>query len=152
MLKKHVSFGFMNGQMGRLHKAILAEKLKDIGITYGQIGFVMQALRYPGRSQDELSQVLSVDKGATARAVAKLIKEGFLYRESNPEDKRQKRVYPTDKAIALREDLHEMLMDSNLTMLSGLTADEIKQLVKLMTKVINTSREILDLPDVWDFL
>ena len=138
--------------MGRLHKAILAEKLKTRGITYGQIGFLMQVLRYPGRSQDDLSQVLSVDKGATARAVAKLIDEGLLHRESNPENKRQKMVYPTDKAIALREDLHKMLMDSNLTMLSGLTADEINQLVKLMTKVINTSRESLGLPDVWDFL
>jgi len=152
MVKKHVSFGFMNSQMGRLHKAILAERLKAIGITYGQIGFIMQVLRHPGRSQDQLSLVLSVDKGATARAVAKLVKEGFLYREENPENKRQKLVYPTDKAVAMRDDLHKVLMESNSTMLSGLTADETKQLVELMTKVIDTSRDSLGLPEVWDIL
>ncbi len=152
MLKKHVSFGFMNSQMGRLHKAILAEKLKSIGITYGQVGFIMQATRFPGRSQDELSTVLSVDKAATARAVAKLVKQGLLYREENPVNKRQKLVYPTEKAMALRENLHRELIESNKIMMSGLTKEESEMLIKLMVKVIDTSRENLDMPRVWDYL
>ncbi|NDV26314.1 MarR family winged helix-turn-helix transcriptional regulator [Desulfovibrio sp. JC010] len=152
MVKKHVSFGFMNSQMARLHKAILAEKLKDLGITYGQIGFIMQATRYPGRSQDELSTVLSIDKAATARAVAKLIKEGFLYRKENPDNKRQKLVYPTGKALAVKEDLHRELMDSNRSMLSGLTKEEAEKFIELMVKVIDTSRENLGMPRVWDYL
>ena len=152
MLKKHVSFGFMTTQMARLHKAILTEKLKSIGITYGQIGFIMQATRYPGRSQDELSTVLSVDKAATARAVAKLVKLGLLYREENPENKRQKLVYPTEKAIEIREDLHRELMESNKLMVSGLTKDESEMLMQLMVKVIDKSRESLGMPNVWDYL
>lgn len=152
MFKKHVSFGFMNSQMGRLHKAILAEKLKSVGITYGQIGFMMQAMRYPGRSQDELSTVLSVDKAATARAVAKLVKLDLLYREENPDNKRQKLVFPTGKAMEIREDLHRELMAANQLMLEGLSKDEAEQFIELMVKVIDTSREKLGMPRVWDYL
>ncbi|WP_320173805.1 MarR family transcriptional regulator [Maridesulfovibrio sp.] len=152
MIKKHASFGYMNGQMGRLHKAILAEKLKSVGITYGQIGFIMQSLRYPGRSQDELSMILSVDKAATARAVANLIKMGLLYREENPENRRQKLVYPTEKAKAIKEDLHKELMAANKIMISGLSGEEAEKLMELMGKVIDTSRDHLGMPRVWDYL
>ncbi|ACS81766.1 MarR family winged helix-turn-helix transcriptional regulator [Maridesulfovibrio salexigens] len=152
MIKKHASFGYMNGQMGRLHKAILAEKLKSVGITYGQIGFIMQSLRNPGRSQDELSMILSVDKAATARAVANLVKMGLLYREENPENRRQKLVYPTEKAKAIKEDLHKELMAANTIMTSGLSEEEIEKLMELMGKVIDTSRDHLGMPRVWDYL
>ncbi|MFW5500492.1 MULTISPECIES: MarR family winged helix-turn-helix transcriptional regulator [unclassified Maridesulfovibrio] len=152
MIKKHASFGYMNGQMGRLHKAILAEKLKSVGITYGQIGFIMQSLRYPGRSQDELSMILSVDKAATARAVANLIKMGLLYREENPDNRRQKLVYPTEKAKAIKDDLHKELMAANEIMISGLSEEEAKKLMELMGKVIDTSRDHLGMPRVWDYL
>jgi DNA-binding MarR family transcriptional regulator len=152
MKKKHILFGFMNGHMGRLHKAILAEKLKALGITYGQVGFLMQTLRHPGRSQDELSMVLSVDKAATARAVAKLIDNGFLYREENIKDKRQKLVYPTAKTMDLSETLHEVLMASNRVMLSGLTEEETDKFMELMVKVIDASRENLGMSRVWDYL
>ncbi|WP_415715275.1 MarR family winged helix-turn-helix transcriptional regulator [Maridesulfovibrio sp.] len=152
MVKKHVSFGFMNGQMGRLHRVILAEKLKTMGITYAQVGFMMQALRHPGKSQDEISLVLGVDKAATARAVAKLIEEGFLYREENPENRRQKLVYPTEKAKAIGEELHFELRSANEIMLSGLSKDEADTLMRLMAQVIDTSREKLEMPNVWDML
>lgn len=152
MVKKHVSFGFMNSQMGRLHKAILAEKLKSIGITYGQVGFIMQVTRFPGRSQDELSMVLSVDKAATARAVAKLAKQGYLYRKENPDNKRQKLVYPTEKILKMRDDLQQALIESNRGMMAGLTEGEAEKLMELMVKVIDASREKLGMPRVWEFL
>ncbi|WP_421903862.1 MarR family winged helix-turn-helix transcriptional regulator [Maridesulfovibrio sp.] len=152
MIKKHASFGYMNGQMGRLHKAILAEKLKSVGITYGQVGFIMQSLRYPGRSQDELSMILSVDKAATARAVANLVKLGLLYREENPENRRQKLVYPTEKAEKIKEDLLKELMAANEIMISGLSGEEAEKLMELMGKVIDTSRDHLGMPRVWDYL
>lgn len=151
-MKKHVSFGFMNTQMIRLHKAILSEKLDKLGLSYGQVGFIMQSLRNPGRTQDELSTVLSVDKGATARTIAKLEKEGFLYRKENPDNRRQKLVYPTEKAIGIREDLHTELKSSNETMLADLDEDERKLMIKFMTRVIDTCRDNLGMPRVWDML
>ncbi|MBI9111099.1 MarR family winged helix-turn-helix transcriptional regulator [Maridesulfovibrio ferrireducens] len=151
-MKKYASFGYMNAQMVRLHKAILADKLSAIGITYGQIGFIMQALRNPGRNQDELSHVLSVDKAATARALAKLVKLGFLIREENPENRREKLVYPTEKAEEIKEDLHQALQAANELMMSGLDESEKVFLMKMLKRMIDTGRESLGMSSVWDIL
>ncbi|WP_031484494.1 MarR family winged helix-turn-helix transcriptional regulator [Maridesulfovibrio frigidus] len=151
-MSKHASFGFMNAQMVRLHKAILADKLNEIGITYGQIGFIMQALRHPGRNQDQISQVVSVDKAATARAIAKLVKNNFLYREENPENRREKLVYPTEKAQEIEEDLHQALQAANQLMMSELSEDEKVLLMSFLRRMIDTGRGTLGLPSVWDIL
>ncbi|SDK49848.1 DNA-binding transcriptional regulator, MarR family [Maridesulfovibrio ferrireducens] len=151
-MKKYASFGYMNAQMVRLHKAILADKLSAIGITYGQIGFIMQALRNPGRNQDELSHVLSVDKAATARALAKLVKLGFLVREENPENRREKLVYPTEKAEGIKEDLHQALQAANELMMSDLDESEKEVLMKMLKRMIDTGRESLGMSSVWDIL
>ncbi|OEU68587.1 MAG: MarR family transcriptional regulator [Desulfovibrio sp. S3730MH75] len=151
-MSKHASFGFMNAQMVRLHKAILADKLNEIGITYGQIGFIMQALRHPGRNQDQISQVVSVDKAATARGIAKLVKNKFLYREENPENRREKLVYPTEKAQGIKEDLHQALQAANQLMMSELSEDEKVLLMSFLRRMIDTGRGSLGLPSVWDII
>lgn len=142
----------MNSQMVRLHKIILSRKLEKIGITYCQIGFIMQAVRHPGRSQEELSNVLSLDKGTAARTIAKLEKNGFLQRRENPSNKRQKLVYPAAKAIAIQEELHHILQESNETMLTDLNAEEKELLFDFMTRIIDSGRKKLDWPRVWDIL
>ncbi|WP_035074739.1 MarR family winged helix-turn-helix transcriptional regulator [Maridesulfovibrio zosterae] len=145
-------FGYLNAQVVRLNKAILAEKLEAIGITYCQIGFLMESLLNPGRTQDELSLILSIDKGATARTIAKLEKLKFLYREENPDNRRQKLVYPTDKAKEIHEDLTAVLMNANEEMLSGLDCDEKDLVMKCMVKIIDTCREKLGMPNLWDII
>lgn len=151
-MSKQASFGYMVSQMVRLHKSVLSEKMDKFGITYGQIGFIMQAVRHPGRTQDEISTVLSVDKGATARAVARLEKDGFIYREENPENRRQKLVYPAKKSLAVFEELRAVLLESNELMLTGLTHDERDVLFDLMTRIIDNCRERMDMPRVWEIL
>ncbi len=151
-MSKKTKFGYMASQMVRLHKTVLTEKLDKLGITYGQIGFIMQTVRRPGRTQDELSLLLSVDKGATARTVAKLEKEGFVYREENPENKRQKLVYPAQKGLAIFEELKLILLESNESMLSCLDSQEKELMLNFMVRIIDSCREQLGTPINWDAL
>ncbi|WP_432738720.1 MarR family winged helix-turn-helix transcriptional regulator [Maridesulfovibrio sp. FT414] len=151
-MSRQASFGYMVSQMVRLHKSVLSDKLEKFGITYCQIGFIMQAVRHPGRTQDEISTVLSVDKGATARAVARLEKDGFIYREENPENRRQKLVYPSKKSLAVFDELHLVLRESNELMLTGLSLGEREVLLDLITRIIDNCRERLDMPRVWEIL
>ena len=151
MIKK-VSFGYLNAQMVRLHKALLADKLDELGINYGEVGFLIQTLRHPGRSQESLSVVLGVDKGFAARAIARLEKNGFLFRKENAENRREKLVYPTDKTKEIGEKLHAELMSTNDTMLSDLDDEERDMMMKFMRRVIDTCRHKLDMPSVWDLI
>lgn len=151
-MSQQVKFGYMAAQMVRLHKTVLSERLDKFGITYGQIGFIMQAVRHPGRTQDELSIILSIDKGATARTVAKLEKEGFLYREENPDNKRQKLVYPAEKALDVFDELHIALQESNDSMLACLDAEEKELMLGFMVRIIDSCRAKLGTSIDWDAL
>jgi len=75
-----------------------------------------------------------------------------LYREENSDNRRQKLVFPTDKANEIRENLHNELKSANEAMLDGLDEKEKKQLMQLMTKVIDSCRDKLGMTRVWDLL
>ncbi len=148
-MHNNMSLGFLNTQVVRLHKAIVADKLSALGISYGQLSFIMTVLHHPGWNQEQLSLFLVVDKAATARAVAKLIKLNFLYREENPENRREKLVYPTEKAEKIKKDLHEALQAANQLLMSDLSQSEKEVLMKIMRRMIDTGREFLGMSSIW---
>jgi DNA-binding MarR family transcriptional regulator len=58
---------------------------------------IIAVCKYPGRSQEELARELCLDKSTITRAISHLEDNGFVVRESNPNDKRSLLVYPTEK-------------------------------------------------------
>ena len=67
-----------------------------IGIVL--LSIIQIAASAGGISQAVLTARLGVDKAAVARVLKSLEEKGYIYRETDPEDKRVKRVYPLDKA------------------------------------------------------
>lgn len=61
-----------------------------------------------------------VDKAATARAVRSLEEKGYLYREQDPNDRRQNRLYPTELADELAVYVHDELMRFNRLLVKGI--------------------------------
>ena len=92
-----VYIGRYVSQMYRKGNAYIGKQLSDIGVGSGQFMFLLELYRKDGRSQEELSEILSIDKGTTARAIKKLEGDGFLYRERDENDKRAYKIYLTDK-------------------------------------------------------
>jgi len=66
-----------------------------------------------GITQEELTSIVCVDKAATARAVRSLEEKGYLLRIQDEKDKRQNRVYPTEKAKQIGQEVRTELMKFN---------------------------------------
>jgi len=68
----------------------------------------IQALRHIGRqgniSQAVLTARLGVDKAAVTRVLKSLEDKGYIYRETDPEDKRGKRVFALEKARSIKDE------------------------------------------------
>lgn len=68
----------------------------------------IQALRFistqGGISQATLTARLGVDKAAVTRVLKSLEEKGYIYRETDPEDKRVKRVYALEKAQSIKNE------------------------------------------------
>lgn len=98
--------------------------LKDYGLSGMHHTYITTICRNPGISQEALAQKIFVNKSNVARQVAFLEKSGYLTREASPTDKRKLLLYPTEKAIAVRPVIAEMLRAWNQALLEDFAPEE----------------------------
>lgn len=56
----------------------------------------------PGINQELLAKMVHLDKSAVARQAQSLEKKGYITRQCDPQDKRAKLLYPTQKAESVK--------------------------------------------------
>ena len=66
-------------QLYRRGGIFITKRMEKYNIGQGQFMFLLELYIEDGRNQEELSKVLKIDKGTTARAIKKLEEEGYSY-------------------------------------------------------------------------
>lgn len=124
-------------QMYRKGRIFYSNKLEKYGLGSGQSIFLFQLYKKDGISQEELSNILYVDKATTTRAIQKLEKQGFVKRITSDRDRRSNIVYLTDKAKELQKDIENILKEWDTILLKSLTSDEKEKLLEILKKMEN---------------
>jgi len=109
--------------------------LQARGVTASLLYYVLYVGKNPGCTAGEAGRVLQMDPGYTTRAVAKLVTEGFLTRETDPKDRRVIRLHLTGKGEALFADSQAMLEAWSRQTMEALTEEEMAQLWTLLSKI-----------------
>lgn len=144
MRNKESIFKWISIIMRNTHKHINHE-LADLKIGRGQHQYLLTLYRNNGISQEELSKKLGVDKGTTARAVKKLVDNGYIIREVDENDKRAFKLLVTNKAESYKteffkiadewetkllnnipEEHHEIIRSAMMTM-GQISIDEVNE-------------------------
>ena len=108
-------------RLSRLNSNSLTKQLAEIGIARGTLPFLMEVLCRDGIIQQEITQALSIDPAATARALQQLEKSGFINRRENKDNRRQKCVYSTKKTREVQGKILEILQMHNTKLFDGFT-------------------------------
>lgn len=95
------------GELARTVHAICDVRYKEINLQKGQHIFLTRVCENRGISLKQLSIMLKVDKTTTTKATQKLIKNGYIYKEKDTDDKRVYRLFPTDKALSIYKTIIE---------------------------------------------
>lgn len=122
-------------QMYRKGSSFVSKELNDLEIGSGQVMFLLELYRKDGRNQEELSDILNIDKGTTARAIKKLESNNFLIRVKDENDKRAYKVYLTQKSKDLEEEVYAVMMNWEDIISSKLTKDETRTMILLLRKM-----------------
>ncbi len=77
-------------------------RAKDQGLGGSEYEVIHCIRKSPGISPDEIGRQLYLEKSAVAHLTASLEKKGFIRREVDPGDRRRRRIFPTEKAEALK--------------------------------------------------
>lgn len=92
----------------RYEQIYIGKKIKPYGIGSGQFPFLMRLYHEDGINQENLSDYLKIDKGTTARAIQKLVDEGYVFRQRDEKDRRSYRIFLSEKAKKLESDMKKI--------------------------------------------
>lgn len=119
----------------RYGQSYISRRMEPYNIGCGQYIFLMTLYKKDGISQEELSDLLKIDKATTAKALKKLEEEGYIVRNVDSDDKRAYRVYVTQKALDIKPDFINAIDNWNNILSSGITAEEKEIILKLLKKM-----------------
>ncbi|NDO47825.1 MarR family transcriptional regulator [Clostridium sp. MD294] len=115
--------------------------IEPFGLTVGEESYFIALAHEDGLTQDELSSRVNVDKSATARAVKSLEAKGYIEREIDPFDRRNKKLYFTEKAKKVYISLSEALGKYNQQLTNEWT-DEQYNLIYESLEMLQLKLEI----------
>lgn len=129
-LGKHISLLYRQSQI------YFNAELKKYQLGSGQYIFLLSLLENEGINQEQLADIVKIDKTTTARAVAKLECEGYLTRETSLEDHRAYILHSTEKARSIYKVLGKILDQWNDSMLADFNAEDKHTLRRLLDRAI----------------
>ncbi|MDH4041477.1 MAG: MarR family transcriptional regulator [Gammaproteobacteria bacterium] len=122
-----------------LHRQMMKQlerELAPLHLGPGRYLYLFSLYIRDGRKQQELADVIGVDKAAATRALSRLEQNGYIRRQSDKDDGRAVRVYLTPKGRKLRPLLEAAAAESIESMTGNLEAGERAELRRLLAKMV----------------
>lgn len=121
---------------GKLLRGATDEALRPHGVRLGQ-NLVLEALwDTDGLTPGELAQRLHVSTPAMVQAATRMEAAGLVTRSRDPSDARLVRIYLTEYAKSIRDQVREQRREMERRVLSVLSATEERHLTAALRKII----------------
>lgn len=128
----------------RHSQIIINHYLKPYGIGSGQFIFLINIYKNEGVSQKELTKLVKIDKATTAKALKKLEEVGYIYRETDMEDKRYYKIYLTEKGRNFMPILFEKLKQITQIESTGMTKEQYMETIKCLDMIFNNLQRTIE--------
>ena len=132
----------------RSAQACIGKIVQKYGITVAEHPFVMTIKFNDGLTQDQLSDMVGVDRALTTRAVQSLEKKGLVRKVPDAKDKRYNHVYATDLLHQLTDKIVPELLAFNDAAMEGLSEKEIRQMIDTMQRLENNISNYIKVLDL----
>lgn len=122
-----------------LYKEFLAyttEKLKVLGLSFGQMPLVVYVGKHPGCSQADLTKALRLDWGYSQRSIAKLTDTGFMTKEHRKEGGCNF-LELTELGKQAFNECHKVFYEWDQIKMKNFTDDEKNEIIEFLKQIIN---------------
>ncbi|WP_440619596.1 MarR family transcriptional regulator [Bacillus subtilis] len=123
------------GMIARALDSISNIEFKDLDLTRGQYLYLVRIYENPGIIQEKLAEMIKVDRTTTARAIKKLEMQGFIQKLPDEQNKKIKKLFPTEKGKKVYPLLRREGEHSTEVALSGFTSEEKETISALLHRV-----------------
>jgi MarR family transcriptional regulator for hemolysin len=113
-------------QLGKLYQGVLAKHTAHLDVN--RYHYILSVIYYHNGqlSQKALAQLLGKDKSAMVSIINLLSAKGFVYRENNPNDRREQLVKVTEKAKQAVPHIVDTFKNINNNITEGISAADMK--------------------------
>ena len=131
------NFGHMLGRTSRAMLNMLQKKFRQAGsdITVEQWTLLINIRNAGSQSQQQLAEMVYLDKTTIARLAAGLEKKGLISRKSVSADRRQKRLGITSQGMALLATLKPVALSAQQQVLQGIDPKKLQNCREVLQQV-----------------
>lgn len=123
------------GMIARALDSISNIEFKELDLTKGQYLYLVRICENPGIIQEQLLELIKVDRSTATRAIQKLELNGFIEKKNDPANKKIKRLFPTEKGQEAYPFIKRENDYSNRVALEGMTEQEAKLAASLLQRI-----------------
>ncbi|MGN6362453.1 MAG: MarR family winged helix-turn-helix transcriptional regulator [Thermomicrobiales bacterium] len=120
-------------------------RMVEIDLTLAE-SVVLRSLQHRPLTVSEVADCLYISHSAASRAVDRLVRDGFMSRQENPDDRRQKQLTLTPEGSQLVSEMEGIFASRLTPLIDALDADEQAQLRRLLIRMIEAHAALPD-PD-----
>jgi DNA-binding MarR family transcriptional regulator len=129
------TLGFLVGDVSRLMRRAFDVRARTIGVTRQQWRMLTTLSRHEGVNQGRLADLLDVEPITLCRMVDRLSEADLVERRPDPTDRRAWRIYLTDRARPILDELRSLADGLIDEALDGVSADERDTLMTLLERI-----------------
>ena len=138
------SSGYMTNWAARLFARAIDRRLKEFGVSSGQMPVFFALGDGAALSQKALAAIASIEQPTMAATLSRMERDGLIERRPDPRDGRSQLVALTPQAMEKALKVKEAGMSVNAVALADLTEAEREQFLELLGKVIASLEKMLD--------
>jgi DNA-binding MarR family transcriptional regulator len=140
------SIVFLTNRVGRL---LIGHMRKDcnfasIGLSMPQMAILVDLWARDGVTQQELAISLIKDKGTIARALESMEELGLVTRQTDEEDKRNKRIFLTEKGRQMQDATLPLARKVTKEASSGISDEELRICKEVLGKIYKNLNPITE--------
>ena len=139
------AFGFIVTDIARMSRAMLERRIAaaSLGVTPGEARTLLHIAAREGRRQTQIAERMGVEPMTACSYIDRLEKQGLVVRETDPDDRRAKKVRTTDTARQLIDAVVEQAARMREQTLDGLDPAERETLMAALRRArSNLARQL----------
>jgi len=136
-------FAFSLNDVARMLRTYADHKASRFGITRAQWAVLVRLDRFEGLKQSELAEMLDLQPITLTRLLDRLGDNNLIERQSDPNDRRAKRLYLTVEARSLLVRLGDLSDDLMATALAGVERAHVEKMVAQLAIVKENLRRAI---------
>ncbi|MGL6103156.1 MarR family winged helix-turn-helix transcriptional regulator [Exiguobacterium acetylicum] len=123
------------GMIARALDSISNLEFKELQLSKGQYVYIVRICENPGIIQEQLIDLIKVDRSTATRVLQKLEKNGLIEKRSNLENKKNKNLFATEQGKAIYKLIIREHEYSNEVALSGFKEKEIEAVFRYVQRI-----------------